>query len=113
MKTLHNIYEIVEKEFITAWDKSYGKVLYGEMGFQTCDLGSLFQVDKYVVKDYMKAALLQFIDSEIERHEKAMILETCEDEEADTYEREVGYNKATQDSITYLQEQRKLIEEKI
>ena len=46
-----------EEEFLKAWDTSYGKAIYGELGFQTTDLGSKFEVDKYVVMDYIKELL--------------------------------------------------------
>ena len=91
MKTLHNIYEEIEKDL-------------DQRGFyRICSNETTF-------KDYMKAMLLQFIDSEIERL-NGEIIESTDDSQFALHTD--GYNNALEDSITYLQEQRKLIEEKI
>jgi len=46
-----------EEEFLSAWEKSYGRMIYGETGFLTKDLGTPFEIDKYLVKEFIQSLL--------------------------------------------------------
>ncbi len=92
--------EEVSKEFVEAWDKSYGRAIYGEWGFQTCDLGSPFEVDKTVVHDYLMAKIDDLVKQ---------IVADCVPEEKDPYEQHEilqaenkGWNACRQDIINKL-----------
>jgi len=43
--------------FADAWDRSYGEMLYGKIGFLTKDGGEQFTVDKFLVMNYIDALL--------------------------------------------------------
>lgn len=94
--------EEVSKEFIEAWDKSYGKAIYGEWGFQTCDLGSPFEVDKTVVHDYLMAKiddLVKQIVTECVPEEKDVEFEVWT---SDVMARRMGWNDCRRDIINKL-----------
>jgi len=113
MTTLHNIYEDILKKYEESpnfWCDSHG------YRCEECKLDGGKQLD------FIKASSLQFIDSEIERHEKilkSLEIETeyyKEQKMTDTvYSLRLAVTSKvaiTKDTIAYLQEQRRLIENK-
>lgn len=52
--------------FDKAWETSYGRIIYGELGFLTTDAGEPFSIDKDLVKDFI-STLLDERDREIMR----------------------------------------------
>lgn len=68
----------IDEEFLTAWGKSYGRAIYGEIGFQTTDLGSKFEVDKYLVLNFLHSKLEEAVKEERERIKEMIDNESLE-----------------------------------
>lgn len=94
---MKNIYEEVVKEFDFIWyrDDVKRKLYEGKL-------------DKEYFTSFIKESFLKLLDNQIELAEKNITTETPD--VLGGYYKMIGYNRALEDQITSLKEQKKLIE---